>query len=103
METEYEPTPRISARPAVRYMALVPVAIVVAALYFGRPVFVPLALATLFAFVLAPLVARLRAFGLNRAASVMISVIAATLVIGGIAIFVTLQAERVATELPEYR
>src|SRR5436190_8531396 len=104
METEYEPTPRISAsRPAVRYMALVPVAIVVAALYFGRPVLVPLALATLFAFVLAPLVARLRAVGLNRAISVTIAVVAATLFIGGIAIFVTLQAEGVASELPRYR
>ena len=33
----------------------------------------------------------------------MIAVAAATLVIGGIAIFVTLQAENVATELPQYR
>jgi len=104
METEYEPAPRRSFdRLQVRYMTLVPVAIVVAALYFGRPVFVPLALAMLFAFVLAPLVARLRALGLNRAVSVMSSVVAATLVIGGIAIFVTLEAERVATELPQYR
>ena len=104
METEYQPTPRTSAsRLSVRYMALVPVAIVVAALYFGRPVLVPLALATLFAFVLAPLVARLRTLGLNRAVSVTIAVVAATLVVGGIAIFVTLQAEGVATELPQYR
>jgi len=104
METEPEPTPRRAPyRAPVRYMALVPVAIVVAALYFGRPVLVPLALATLFAFVLAPLVARLRTVGLNRAISVMIAVVAATLVVGGIAIFVTLQAEGVASELPQYR
>src|SRR6476646_3516022 len=104
MATEYEPTPRRSFdRLQFRYMALVPVAIVVAALYFGRPVLVPLALATLFAFVLAPLVARLRALGLNRAVSVTVAVVAATLVVGGIAIFVTLQAESVASELPQYR
>jgi predicted PurR-regulated permease PerM len=84
-------------------MVLVPVAIVVAALYFGRSVFVPLALAMLFAFVLAPLVARLRAFGFNRATSVMSAVSFGTLVVGGIAIFVTLQAEGVVNELPQYR
>jgi len=104
MDTEYENRPgRSSYRLPARYMVLVPVAIIVAALYFGRPVFVPLALAMLFAFVLAPVVARLRAFGLNRATSVMTAVSFGTLVIGGIAIFVTLEAERVITQLPQYR
>lgn len=104
METEHEPRAgKALFRQPVRYMALVPVAIVVAALYFGRPVFVPLALAMFFAFVLAPLVARLRTFGLDRSISVMIAVVAATLVVGGVAIFVTLQAERVVTQLPQYR
>lgn len=50
----------------LRYLSLVPAAIVVAALYFGRPVLLPLAVGVLFAFALAPLVGRLRRAGTGR-------------------------------------
>jgi predicted PurR-regulated permease PerM len=102
-------TPPSSLPPAeayrlqLKYMALVPVAILVAALYFGRPVLVPLSLATLLAFVLAPLVARLRLLGLGRAGSVAIAVVLAASLLGSLAAFIGAQAENVAEELPLYR
>jgi hypothetical protein len=52
-----------AANVYLRYLSLVPAAIVVAALYFGRPVLLPLAVSVLFAFALAPLVGRLRRIG----------------------------------------
>ena len=45
---------------------LLTLVVVVAALYFARAVFIPLALAVLLAFLLAPLVLRLRHWGLLR-------------------------------------
>src|SRR5690348_9379966 len=53
---------------------LLSVATVVAILYFARDVFIPLTLAVLFAFLLAPLVMRLRHWGLGRVPSVLIIV-----------------------------
>ena len=47
------------------------VALIVAALYFGRDVFVPIALAVLLSFVLAPVVGRLEGWRVPRAAAVI--------------------------------
>ena len=47
-------------------------AIVVAALYFGHELFVPLVLASLLAFLLAPACARLQNLGLPKVAAVMV-------------------------------
>src|SRR5678815_5193508 len=54
---------------------LLSVVAVVAILYFARVVLIPLALAVLFAFLLAPLVLRLRRIGLGRAPAVTLVVI----------------------------
>jgi predicted PurR-regulated permease PerM len=51
--------------------AAVVAAIVIATLYFGREVFVPIALAILLSFVLAPLVRLLQRWHLPRALSVV--------------------------------
>src|SRR5690242_7741561 len=102
-------TPRSSLPPAdayrlhLKYMALVPVAILVAALYFGRPVLVPLTLAMLLAFVLAPLVAWLRLLRLGRVGSVVIAVVLAAGLLGSLAAFIGALAKSVAEELPFYR
>ena len=66
--------PWVDGPPAAGVSALVTTALtatVVAALYFGRTVFVPLALAMLLSFALAPLVRRLRRLGLPRLPSVL--------------------------------
>ena len=58
--------------------------LVVAVLYFGREFFIPVALAVLFAFLLAPLVVRLERLHLGRIASVILVTLFAFSVIGGI-------------------
>src|SRR5258705_5007204 len=98
-----EKSPRSSIRGQLHFLALVPAAIVVAALYFGRPVLMPLAVAVLLAFALAPLVVRLRRFGVGRFSSVFLSGVLALAIIGGIGAFVGTQMMQLANELPTYQ
>ncbi len=66
-------------------------ALVIAALYFGRPVLVPFALAVLLAFALSPAAEFLRRIGLPRALAVVLTVTAAVFLIGGFGTFVGTQ------------
>src|ERR1700751_3156311 len=77
-------------------------AIVVAALYFGREVLVPIALAFLLSFVLAPLVRLLRRLRAGRAPSVLIAVLLAFLVIPGIGTLIGSQVAELAGNLALY-
>ena len=77
-------------------------AIVMAGLYAGRDVLVPLALAVLFSFLLAPLVARLERY-VGRVAAVLISVFLATAILASVGFFVGHQLTDIAAKLPEYR
>jgi predicted PurR-regulated permease PerM len=81
---------------------LVAIVIVVAALRYARDVFIPLALATLMTFLLAPLVARLQRWGVNRAISTVAAVTVAFALIGGVLYVVVDQASELARELPGY-
>ena len=64
------------ARPAdiagkcTRFIVMASVCVVVAALYFAQEVLIPLALAVLLCFLLAPLVTRLERYRLGRVPSV---------------------------------
>jgi predicted PurR-regulated permease PerM len=75
----------------------------VAALYVGREVFVPLALATLLGFALAPLVRLLRWCRLGRVPSVLVAVVIAFVVIGGLGMIIGSQVARLAENLPQYQ
>ena len=86
-----------------KYMATVMAAIVVAALYFGQPIFVPLALAILLSFALAPLVEFLRRIKFGRVPSVMVSVLFAFFVIGMLGSYIGTQLGQLAIELPHYQ
>jgi predicted PurR-regulated permease PerM len=77
--------------------------IVVAVLYLAREVLIPLALAILFSFVLAPGVRFLERLHLGRIASTFIMVIAGVAVLGAIGALATNQAISLAAKLPEYR
>lgn len=77
--------------------------VAVAVLYFGRDIFIPLALAILLAFVLAPLVIWLKRIGIPKIPSVVAAVLLAFLVIGGIGTIVGSQLVELAGNLPEYR
>lgn len=82
---------------------LLAVAVVVTALYFGRDLLIPLALATLLAFVLAPLTDRIRRLGVPRAVTVTV-VVAITLgALIGLSMFMAGQVRVLGKELPTYQ
>jgi predicted PurR-regulated permease PerM len=103
LSTATEQRPRNSIRGQLQYLALVPAAITVAGLYFGRPVLMPLAVAVLLAFALAPLVVRLRRWGVGRVSSVFLSGMLAVAIMIVIGIFVGTQTAQLASELPGYQ
>jgi predicted PurR-regulated permease PerM len=76
--------------------------VVVAALYFGRDVFVPLALAGLLSFALAPLIAVLRNWGIPRTSAVLTVVVAAFLGIFSFGFIVAGQVSQLGASLPRY-
>ncbi len=95
--------PVATTRPhATGVAALNAGAIVVAGLYLGRELLVPMVLAVLLAFMLAPLVLLLQRLRLGRGPSVLIVVMAAFVVIGAIGTVVAGQASSLARSLPSY-
>ena len=76
------------------------VAILVAGIYFGQPVLMPLALAILMAFALAPVVIALRKIRMGRVASVILAVLFAVVLISAIGTFVGAQFAQLVTRLP---
>ena len=78
-------------------------AIVVAALYFARDVLIPLALALLLTFLLAPAVLRLRRWGLGRIPAVITTAVVAFTLIGLLGWIVTGQLLNLAHQLPGYQ
>ena len=78
-------------------------ALIIAALYFGRELFVPVALAVLLSFALAPFVIRLHAWRIPRTASVLIVVFFGFLIIFSLGGLMVSQATHLAAKLPEYQ
>ncbi|WP_244642452.1 AI-2E family transporter [Phyllobacterium sp. 628] len=76
---------------------------VVAALYFARDIFVPLALALLLTFALSPLVTKLHRFGVPKALSVVSVVLTAFIAIFLFATIVVGQLTVLAQNLPSYQ
>ncbi|WP_284078907.1 AI-2E family transporter [Herbaspirillum aquaticum] len=78
-------------------------AVVLGMLYFGRDILAPLAVAGIASLIILPLVRKLDALGLNRAAAAMVSV----LLVGGclvaLAVVLTFQLVSVTSDLPQYR
>ena len=77
--------------------------IIVVALYFGQAVFVPLALAVILSFILAPPVRVLRRWGLPRPASVVLVVVLAFALIFSVGALITQQVGDLAEEMPGYQ
>jgi len=78
-------------------------AAIVAALYFGREILLPIALAVLLSFVLAPPVRLLQRLYLPRFVAVTIVVLLAVGVISGLATLMFAQVSQLAGELPRYQ
>jgi predicted PurR-regulated permease PerM len=75
---------------------------VIAALYFGKEIFVPIALAILLSFALAPAVRKLHAMGLGRIFPVLLTTLLAFTLIFSLAGLVASQLREIAGELPRY-
>jgi predicted PurR-regulated permease PerM len=84
-------------------MTTVITGVVVAGLYFGRPVLLPLALAVLMSFALAPLVGLLKRLKLGNVVPVLISVLLAVVVMSSLGAFMGSQLASLAADLPRYQ
>ena len=101
-ETPADPAARGDGGQGNVIHGLLGCALVVAALYFGQELLIPLVLAGLLAFVLAPGVSLLERIRLPRLAAVLSTVLLAFGVVGAIGLVVWHQAASLAAGLPGY-
>lgn len=92
---------RVTRGPGVSTAIIV--ALIIAGLYVGRDVFVPIALAILLSFVLAPPVERLETLRVPRGAAVPIVVVTAFLAIFALGSLIASQITQLADGLPGYQ
>src|SRR5690348_4966378 len=90
--------PAASRRPP-----LIGFVIAVAALYFGKEILIPLALAILLAFLLTPPVRRLEKWKLPRTGAVLVILIMSMAAAGGVGYVVANQLLDVINQLPSYK
>lgn len=83
--------------------SLVVFAIIVAGLYLGREVLIPIAIAVLLSFVLGPLVNFLRRLRLGRAVAVLVSVLFAAGIIAALSTVIGVQVAELAGDVPRYQ
>ena len=76
--------------------------LIVSLLYVGREILEPLVIAALLAFILSPLIRRLRNWGLWRVPSVVLTVLLAVGALGALSTIIALQITQLAEELPGY-
>ena len=76
---------------------------VIAGLYFGRDVLVPISIAVLLSFVLAPATEALSRLHIGRVASVLIAVALAFAILGILGAIIGRQAAQLSENLPEYQ
>lgn len=85
-----------------RALGIVATGTILAILYFGRGVLVPIALALLLSLLITPLVRALRRLGIGATAAALVAVLALVLSLGSLAAMVTVQLARMAVSLPQY-
>ena len=96
---------RLDTLPAVSRgsPSAVTIGIAIAALYFGREIFVPLAMAVLLSFMLAPVVAWLERLHVPRVPAVVAAVAMTFIVISGLGVMIAGQLVQLAQEVPGYQ
>ena len=93
-----------SMLPALRLLVgLLIAALVIAALYFGRDILIPLALAVLLGFLLDPAVSRIKRWGLPRMAATLLVVAIALGALGGMGAYLGNQVSQLSADLPTYQ
>jgi len=88
---------------ASRLLTLVGIVVVIAGLYFGRQVLIPLALAVVLAFLLAPLVGMLEKIRLGRVLSVLTALVLSFALMAAVGWGVTNQLMAILDHLPDYK
>jgi predicted PurR-regulated permease PerM len=96
-------TIKLKQPPGTALINLAFAALIVTVLYFAREVLVPVALAVLFSFVLAPFVIRLQSLRFPRTLSVLVAVFVGFSIIFSLGGLMVSQANRLAEELPGYQ
>lgn len=94
---------RLEQKPGTLLINLGAAAIIIAGIYFGREIFVPLALAILLSFVLTPFVSRLQLWRIPKALAVLIAAAGAFIIIFSLGGLMVSQAGKLADELPGYQ
>ena len=102
-ERRVSPLARRAPDGTSRLVVVISVAAIVAVLYFARAVLIPLALAILLSFVLAPLVRRLMKLGCGRKLSVLSVSTLSLLVVASLGWVMASQTLELAENLPKYR
>jgi len=100
---EKAPQIRLTHRRGTALINMAVAALIVAALYFGREIFVPVALAVLLSFVLAPFARRLQSLRIPRTASVLIVVFFGFAIIFSLGGLMVSEATHLAAKLPGYQ
>jgi len=90
------------ASASQRAVVIIAAACVLALLYFGREVLVPIVLALFLSLLVAPWVRLCRRVGLGHAPSVLIAVVALVFVVSSLATMMGTQVVHVARSLPQY-
>lgn len=93
----------LPALPYSRAAQIVAASCVLALLYFGRGVLVPVALAGVLSLVIAPLKRRLARLGLGHAGGALASVLIVAVCVAGVAAVLVTQLVAVAADMPQYK
>jgi predicted PurR-regulated permease PerM len=94
---------KLTQRRGTTLINLAVAALIIAALYVGREIFVPVALAVLLSFVLAPFVIRMQSWRMPRTLSVLVVVFVGFSIIFSLGGLMVWQASRLAAALPGYQ
>lgn len=84
-------------------LKLLLLALVIGFMVAGKPIFVPLAIALLFAFLLQPVSVKLEAWKFPRWLAILVSLVLAVIVFGGLVFFILLQISSFVNDWPELR
>ena len=97
-----EPDPPPISSPRDRAGGIVATATVLALLYFGRDVLVPVTLAVILSLLIAPMVRALRSIGMGQTLSVLAAVLSLALAVGAAAAVIGVQVVKMTASLPQY-
>lgn len=97
-------SPLLALLPEARMLvSMITAALLIAALYYGRAILMPLFLAFLLGFMLDPLVMRLKRWGLPRVYAVVAVTVGALAALGLAALFLGNQVSALSAQLPTYQ